>query len=95
MPNTPARIGRGVIQYDCNDRCVKGEVEEFLKILDHAGWVSHLPERLIDAGSAVSGSGPAFAAMFIEAMADGGVSAVCPGQPPWNSQPRPSSAPPS
>ena len=73
MPNTPARIGQGVIQYDWNDRCVKADVEEFLAILEHAGWVSHLPERLIDAGSAVSGSGPAFAAMFIEAMADGGV----------------------
>ena len=73
MPNTPARIGKGVIQYDWNDRCMKADVEEFLSILDHAGWVSHLPERRIDAGSAVSGSGPAFAAMFIEAMADGGV----------------------
>ena len=73
MPNTPARIGRGVIQYDWNDRCVRADVEEFLTILEHAGWVSHLPERLIDAGSAVSGSGPAFAAMFMEAMADGGV----------------------
>ena len=73
MPNTPARIGKGVIQYDWNDRCREEDVEEFLKILDSAGHVSHLPEKLIDAGSAVSGSGPAFVAMFIEAMADGGV----------------------
>ena len=75
MPNTPARIGLGVIQYDWNDRCQRSDVEEFLAVLGSAGHVSHLPERLIDAGSAVSGSGPAFAAMFIEAMADGGV--VC------------------
>ena len=75
MPNTPARIGQGVIQYDWNDRCKKADVEEFLSAMGHAGFLSHLPERLIDAGSAVSGSGPAFAAMFIEAMADGGV--VC------------------
>ena len=80
MPNTPARIGKGVIQYDWNDRCVRADVEEFLAILAHAGWVSHLPERLIDAGSAVSGSGPAFAAMFIEAMADGGVLCGLPRQ---------------
>ena len=73
MPNTPARIGQGVIQYDWNDRCQKADVEQFLSVLGAAGHVSHLPERLIDAGSAVSGSGPAFAAMFIEAMADGGV----------------------
>ena len=75
MPNTPARIGMGVIQYDWNDRCRKEDVEEFLSVMGSAGWLTHLPERLIDAGSAVSGSGPAFAAMFIEAMADGGV--VC------------------
>ena len=65
MPNTPARIGQGVIQYDWNDRCQKADVEQFLSVLGAAGHVSHLPERLIDAGSAVSGSGPAFAAMFI------------------------------
>ena len=73
MPNTPARIGKGVIQYDWNDRCRKEDVEEFLAAMGQAGWLSHLPEKLIDAGSAVSGSGPAFAAMFMEAMADGGV----------------------
>ena len=80
MPNTPAKIGRGVIQYDWNDRCQKADVEQFLSVLGSAGHVSHLPERLIDAGSAVSGSGPAFAAMFIEAMADGGVICGLPRQ---------------
>ena len=80
MPNTPARIGKGVIQYDWNDRCQKADVEQFLSVLGAAGHVSHLPERLIDAGSAVSGSGPAFAAMFIEAMADGGVICGLPRQ---------------
>ena len=78
MPNTPARIGQGVIQYDWNDRCQKADVEEFLSVLGAAGTLSHLPERLIDAGSALSGSGPAFAAMFIEAMADGGVACGLP-----------------
>ena len=73
MPNTPARIGKGVIQYDWNDRCRREDVDQFLSVMTHAGWLSHLPEKLIDAGSAVSGSGPAFAAMFLEAMADGGV----------------------
>ena len=73
MPNTPARIGKGVIEYDYNDRCKREDVEQFLSVLGAAGYIDHLPERLIDAGSAVSGSGPAFAAMFIEALADGGV----------------------
>ena len=78
MPNTPARIGKGVIQYDWNDRCLKADAEEFLAVLGSAGFLSHLPERLIDAGSAVSGSGPAFVAMFVEAMADAGVSCGLP-----------------
>ena len=55
-------------------------MEEFLGALTGAGTVSHLPEKLIDAGSAVSGSGPAFAAMFMEAMADGGVICGLPRQ---------------
>ena len=80
MPNTPAKIGLGVIQYDWNDRCRREDVEEFLAVLGSAGTVTHLPERLIDAGSAVSGSGPAFAAMFMEAMADGGVICGLPRQ---------------
>ncbi len=78
MPNTPAKIGRGVIQYDSNDRCRGEDVEEFLTAFARAGWLSPLPERLIDAGSAVSGSGPAFAAMFLEALADGGVACGLP-----------------
>ena len=78
MPNTPARIGKGVIQYDWNDRCKKEDVADFLAVMGNAGWLSHLPEKLIDAGSAVSGSGPAFAALFLEALADGGVACGLP-----------------
>ena len=78
MPNTPAKIGSGVIQYTYNDRCRREDVEEFLAALSDAGWLHQLPERLIDAGSALSGSGPAFAAMFLEALADGGVACGLP-----------------
>ena len=78
MPNTPARIGQGVIQYDWNDRCKKADVEEFLAAMGQAGWLSHLPEKLIDAGSAVAGCGPAFASMFLEALADGAVACGLP-----------------
>ena len=40
--------------------------------------MDHLPEHLIDAGSAVSGCGPAFADLFLEALADGGVACGLP-----------------
>lgn len=78
MPNTPAQIGQGVVLYDYNDRVLKEDVEEFLKDMTQAGMLDHLPEKLIDAGSAVSGSGPAFVSMFIEAMADAGVACGLP-----------------
>ena len=78
MPNTPAKIGQGVILYDYNDRVRKEDVDAFLKAMAPAGLIDHLPEKLIDAGSAVSGCGPAFVSLFIEAMADGGVACGLP-----------------
>ena len=78
MPNTPAKIGQGVILYDYNDRVLPEDVAEFLKAMAPAGMVDHLPEKLIDAGSAVSGCGPAFVSLFIEALADGGVACGLP-----------------
>lgn len=73
MPNTPAKVGRGVILYDANDRVRKEDLEEFLAAMGDAGVLDHLPEHLIDAGSAVAGSGPAYVCAFLEALADGGV----------------------
>ena len=78
MPNTPARIGQGVIQYDWNDRVRREDLDVFLEAMQPAGLVDHVPERLIDAGSAVAGSGPAFVSMFVEAMADAGVACGLP-----------------
>ncbi len=73
MPNTPASIGRGVISYVANDRVTPAQKDTFTAMLAEAGELHELPERLIDAASAVAGCGPAFAYLFIEAMADGGV----------------------
>ncbi len=78
MPNTPAQIGRGVILYDANDRVRQGDLAEFLEAMTCAGMLDALPERLMDAGSAVSGCGPAFVSLFLEAMADGGVACGLP-----------------
>ena len=78
MPNTPARIGQGVILYDANDRVREEDLAQFLTAMTPAGLLDRLPEKLIDAGSAVAGSGPAFISLFIEALADGGVACGLP-----------------
>lgn len=73
MPNTPVAVGSGVILYDATEEVSLQDIAGFVSILSQAGLLNRLPESLIDAGSAVSGCGPAFAAMFLEALADGGV----------------------
>ncbi|MBQ9967533.1 MAG: pyrroline-5-carboxylate reductase, partial [Oscillospiraceae bacterium] len=73
MPNTPVAVGSGVILYDATENVDLQDIAGFVSILSQAGLLNRLPESLIDAGSAVSGCGPAFAAMFLEALADGGV----------------------
>lgn len=78
MPNTPASIGEGMILYACGKGVTKEEESAFLDAMAGAGRFSPLPERLIDAGSAVSGCGPAFVDLFIEALADGGVACGLP-----------------
>ena len=78
MPNTPVAIGKGVIQYCCNDLVSREMLQDFLMDLRHAGVLDPLEERLIDAGSAISGSGPAYVYMFIEALADGAVACGIP-----------------
>ena len=78
MPNMPAAVGEGVIFYACSENCEKADVEAFLSYMAPAGRLFALEERLQDAGSAVAGCGPAFAAMFLEALADGGVACGLP-----------------
>lgn len=73
MPNTPCAVGAGLITYCLGAHCPRVVAEEFLRLMADAGEFDELDEHLIDAASAVAGCGPAFAAMFIEAMADGGV----------------------
>ena len=78
MPNTPCAVGAGVILYDSNELVTDEELTEFTDALSGAGMLDQLDEHLIDAGSAVAGCGPAFAALFIEALADGGVTCGLP-----------------
>ena len=58
MPNTPASVGAGMIQY-CTSNVTAEEEAEFLKLMAPAGRLDAVPESLIDAASCVSGCGPA------------------------------------
>ncbi len=78
MPNTPALVGEGMTAACANEYVTEEEKEYALKILGAFGKVEVVPERLIDAVVAVSGSSPAYVFMFIEAMAD---AAVAEGMP--------------
>ena len=72
MPNTPASVGAGMIQY-CTSGVTAEEEADFLRLMAPAGRLDAVPEALIDAASCVSGCGPAWVYQFIEALADGGV----------------------
>lgn len=75
MPNTPVAVGAGMILASANSAVTDAEKAEFEQMFSAAGRIDWLDEALIDAGSAVSGCGPAFVCLFMEALADGGVTA--------------------
>ncbi|MCM1175867.1 MAG: pyrroline-5-carboxylate reductase [Blautia sp.] len=78
MPNTPALVGAGCTGVCVNERVSGEEKENSLRLMESFGKASLIPESLIDAAGAVSGSSPAYVFMFIEAMADAGVAAGMP-----------------
>ena len=78
MPNTPTAIGKGVIQYCANDLVAPEVLGDWLADMAPCGLVDELEERLIDAASALSGSGPAYMYVFLEALADGAVACGIP-----------------
>ena len=78
MPNTPVAVGKGMILY-CRNELVDDEMlASFVEDMQYAGRLDALDEHLIDAASAVSGCGPAYMYLFIEALADGAVACGVP-----------------
>lgn len=73
MPNTPAMVGEGMTAACPNEYVTPEEKQYALKILGAFGKVEIIPERIMDAVVAVSGSSPAYVFMLIEAMADAAV----------------------
>lgn len=79
MPNTPAAVGRGITIAVANPRVTPTQrriADVLLAAVGEVGWVDE--ERLIDAVTAVSGSGPAYVFLLIECLAKAGAAAGLP-----------------
>ena len=72
MPNLPVSIGEGVTLI-CADGVAEADLQAFTAAFAPAGQFVNLPEAQFDAGMAISGCAPAFAFMFADALAKGGV----------------------
>lgn len=73
MPNTPAMVGEGMSSVSVNGNVSEEEANLVLTMFKSLGEAELLPESLIDAVTGLSGSGPAYVYLFIEALADGAV----------------------
>lgn len=73
MPNTPALVGQGAAAYCLGSRATVEDGALVAKLLETVGMASEFPEKLMNAVTGLSGSGPAYVYLIIEALADGGV----------------------
>lgn len=78
VPNTPALVGAGAIAVSMGKYAQEEDLEFVKTVFAAMGRITVLPEKVMNAVTALSGSGPAFVSMFIEALVDGGVMAGLP-----------------
>ena len=75
MPNTPATVGFGMTAVAVGNRAMAEHMELACQIFSAVGDVVQVAETLLDGVTGLSGSGPAYVAIVIESLADGGVAA--------------------
>ena len=78
LPNTPCAVGGGMTFLCRGTLATEQDVADFRALMAQSGRIDEIPEGQIDAACAVAGCGPAFAYLFAEALADGGVACGLP-----------------
>ena len=78
MPNTPCLVGAGASAFACGPGVSERHAQTVQTILGAVGDVAQVEEKMLDAVTGLSGSGPAYVFVMIEALADGGVAAGLP-----------------
>lgn len=73
MPNTPAMVGEGVFLFEKSNSLESNERKEIWNLFESLGVVEELSDNLMGIGGAVTGCGPAFVDLFLEAYADAAV----------------------
>jgi pyrroline-5-carboxylate reductase len=74
MPNTPAQVGEGITVWTATDKVTEAQIEQTNTILGAFGEVVNVTnESFLDMATALSGTGPAYVFLFMEAMIDTGV----------------------
>jgi pyrroline-5-carboxylate reductase len=78
MPNTPATVGAGMTAIALGQHATPEHQTQAHRIFQAVGEVVDVPESLMDAVTGLSGSGPGYVAVMVEALIDGGVSVGLP-----------------
>ena len=73
MPNTPVTVGAGMTAWCKNEHVMGDAAKNFEKMMAYTGALDELPEDKIDSFCAIAGCGPAYAYMFVDALAKAGV----------------------